>query len=359
MKSLGLATQMGLSLGLGAAGFESSQHHLKPHQKRPYRPLSNIVHAHINQKPAHASHPCSRLAHPSASVSLRAPRLTSFCISLSNIEPEAASSKSEALEPNVPKVSDIAHLLEKNENRLSLSDLEQSNHTLSFTTDRDLVIRHLGITDYAPTWTLMSQTASNILQQRTNHHKDPLQNKPQDQLWLLQHKPVFTLGAHADIKHLLSSDNIPAYWTDRAGEITYHGPGQLVLYPIFDLRQQVFPPGDLIHLLEQSVQNCLLDFGIESHLKPGAPGVYIDGKKIASVALRITKGVSTHGVSLNVNTNLKPFSQINPCGYAGLASTAMSEYVENLSVEQVGEIWLQHFLDLIANKHKAHSEKTS
>lgn len=142
-----------------------------------------------------------------------------------------------------------------------------------------------------------------------------------DEIWLLQHPPVFTLGQAGREEHLLSPGDIPVVKTDRGGQVTYHGPGQLIAYLMIDLKRKKIGVRELVNGIETSVINLLATYGVEGLTKKGAPGVYVDGAKIAALGLRISKGCSYHGLSLNVNMDLTPFSQINPCGYEGLAVT--------------------------------------
>lgn len=146
-----------------------------------------------------------------------------------------------------------------------------------------------------------------------------------DQLWLVEHPPVFTQGQAGKAKHLLFPGDIPVVQTDRGGQVTYHGPGQLVAYPLLDLRRLKMGVRDLVSAIEQTLVDTLADYGIAAYPKPDAPGVYVDGDKIASLGLRVRKGCSFHGLALNVDMDLSPFDRINPCGYQGLAMTQMRD----------------------------------
>jgi lipoyl(octanoyl) transferase len=145
-----------------------------------------------------------------------------------------------------------------------------------------------------------------------------------DQIWLLEHDPVFTLGMNADRVHLLAPGDIPVVQIDRGGQVTYHGPGQLVVYPLIDMRRAALSIRDLLNALERSVIEYVARFGIEAQCRAGAPGVYVQGRKLASVGLRVRRGGSYHGVAFNIDMDLEPFSRINPCGYAGLQMTQLS-----------------------------------
>lgn len=146
----------------------------------------------------------------------------------------------------------------------------------------------------------------------------------EDEIWVLEHDPVFTLGMNADPAHLRMPGDIPVVQVDRGGQVTYHGPGQLVLYPLVDLRRAGLGVRDLVTALEQSVIGSVSRWGILAATRPGAPGVYVAGAKLASVGIRVRRGASYHGVSVNVDMDLDPFGRINPCGYEGLAMTQIA-----------------------------------
>jgi len=142
-----------------------------------------------------------------------------------------------------------------------------------------------------------------------------------DELWLLEHPPVYTLGKAGRPEHVLNAGDIPVIHADRGGQVTYHGPGQVVCYLLLDLNRAGMGVKRLVHLLEQSVVELLAGYGIASFPRPDAPGVYVDGAKIASIGLRVRRGCTFHGLALNVDMDLEPFSRINPCGYPGLTVT--------------------------------------
>ncbi|MEO1078407.1 MAG: lipoyl(octanoyl) transferase LipB [Pseudomonadota bacterium] len=146
-----------------------------------------------------------------------------------------------------------------------------------------------------------------------------------DEFWLLQHPPVFTQGVAGRAEHLLAPGDIPVVSVDRGGQVTYHGPGQWVLYLLVDLRRRGLGVRALVTLIEQSLVDTLATFGISAAADPSAPGVYVDGAKIAALGLRVRRGCSYHGLSLNVDMDLEPFSRVNPCGYAGLEVTSMQQ----------------------------------
>ena len=172
-----------------------------------------------------------------------------------------------------------------------------------------LIVRHLGIRPYLQTWQDM-QTFT-----------DQRDADTPDEIWLLQHEAVYTQGQAGKAEHLLHQTEIPVVQSDRGGQITYHGPGQLIAYLLIDVRRKGLGVRQLVTAMEQAVIALLARSGIEAVAKPDAPGVYVAGAKIASLGLRIRRGCSFHGLALNVNLDLTPFSHINPCGYAGLAMT--------------------------------------
>jgi lipoyl(octanoyl) transferase len=159
-----------------------------------------------------------------------------------------------------------------------------------------------------------------------------------DEIWLLEHPPVFTLGLNADAGHVLAAGDIPVVKIDRGGQVTYHGPGQLVVYPLIDIRRMGLGVRDLVTALETAVIEYCAGLGIEAATKPGAPGVYVRGRKIGSVGIRIRRGASYHGLALNVNMDLEPFQRINPCGYAGLQMTQLADLGQpGPTVEEAGK----------------------
>ena len=159
-----------------------------------------------------------------------------------------------------------------------------------------------------------------------------------DEIWLLEHDAVFTLGTAADPSHVLNPGNIPIVQTDRGGEVTFHGPGQLVIYFLLDIKTKKIGPKALVANLQNLIQNILQHYSIESSFVEGAPGVYVGEKKIASLGLRISKGRTYHGISLNVDMDLEPFSRINPCGYEGLEVTQISHFDSNVTMEGVESV---------------------
>ncbi|MDU4301640.1 MAG: lipoyl(octanoyl) transferase LipB, partial [Eikenella corrodens] len=150
----------------------------------------------------------------------------------------------------------------------------------------------------------------------------------EDELWVVEHPPVFTQGMAGKAEHLLSRSNIPVVQIDRGGQITYHGPGQLVVYTLIDFKRRKISVRELVSRLENSIIATLAEYGIAAAADPKRPGVYVEGKKIASLGLRIKRGAVYHGLALNVNMDLSPFRQINPCGYAGLEMTQIADLVQ-------------------------------
>ena len=157
----------------------------------------------------------------------------------------------------------------------------------------------------------------------------------QNEIWMLEHPPIFTLGTAADKQHVLNANNIPVVQSDRGGEVTYHGPGQLVIYFMIDIKKTKLGPKSLVSTLQEFTQSLLKEYAIDSTFIEGAPGVYVGGKKIASIGLRISKGKTYHGISINVDMDLTPFSFINPCGYEGLEVAQIKDFKQDISVKDV------------------------
>jgi lipoyl(octanoyl) transferase len=187
-----------------------------------------------------------------------------------------------------------------------------------------VIVRWLGRVDYAATW------------QDMRAFTDRRDASTDDELWLLEHPPVFTLGMAADPGHVLDAGDIPVVQTDRGGQVTYHGPGQLVAYPLLDLRRHGLTVRSLVTLLEQSVIDLVTPSGIEAAARRDAPGVYVQGRKLASLGLRVRRGASYHGLALNVDLDPAPFQRINPCGMAGLTVTSLRQLGIDWSVEESG-----------------------
>ncbi len=184
-------------------------------------------------------------------------------------------------------------------------------------------IRHLGEVDYQKTWQKM-QDFTNSRQQGTV-----------DELWFLQHPPVYTLGKNGKLEHVLNSADIPVINSDRGGQVTYHGPGQIVVYTLLDLNRLKIGVRQLVTVIEQSVIDLLAGYGVDSNARRDAPGVYVNNAKIAALGLRVRKGCSFHGLALNVDMDLEPFSRINPCGYEGLEVTQLKNLVTGIEINDV------------------------
>ena len=183
-----------------------------------------------------------------------------------------------------------------------------------------LIVRQLGIQDYQEIWHKMQDFTDNRDEQTA------------DEIWLVQHPSVFTQGSAGKPEHLLNPTNIPVVQSDRGGQITYHGLGQQIMYVLIDIKRHKAKGNDLnvrdlVTALEQCVVKTLADYGIDAYPKPDAPGVYVDGKKICSLGLRIRKGCSFHGLALNIKMDLTPFRNINPCGYAGLEMCQLADFI--------------------------------
>ena len=162
-----------------------------------------------------------------------------------------------------------------------------------------------------------------------------------NEIWLLEHPPVFTLGTAADNSHILDPKDIPVVQSDRGGEVTYHGPGQLVIYFLLDIKKLGCGPNKLVVSIQEFIKELLSDLSIKSSFIKGAPGVYVNDKKIASIGLRISKNRTYHGVSINFDMDLKPFTYINPCGYEGLEVTQIKDFNRNISKLQLEELVIE------------------
>jgi lipoyl(octanoyl) transferase len=192
------------------------------------------------------------------------------------------------------------------------------------------MVRHLGLQDYEPVWQAMQQFTE-IRDKNT-----------EDEIWLVQHPRVFTLGKAGKQEHLLNTGDIPVVKVDRGGQVTYHAPGQLVAYLLLDLKRLNVGVRELVTRLENSIINVLAEYGIESESRHDAPGVYVGGKKIAALGLRVRRGCCFHGMALNVDMDLEPFARINPCGYEGLEITQIIDLVDDVDVDLIAQQLLSH-----------------
>ncbi|MCR9934693.1 lipoyl(octanoyl) transferase LipB [Vibrio antiquarius] len=198
-----------------------------------------------------------------------------------------------------------------------------------------LVVKRLGRQDYEPVWKAMHE----FTDQRTE--------ETPDEVWLVEHNPVFTQGQAGKAEHLINTGDIPVVQSDRGGQVTYHGPGQLVAYFLINLRRKKLGVRDLVTTIENLVINTLKAYNIDSDARPDAPGVYVDGKKICSLGLRIRKGCSFHGLALNVNMDLTPFLRINPCGYEGMEMVQVSQFGGPDNVEAVEKQLIEELVTLL------------
>lgn len=193
-----------------------------------------------------------------------------------------------------------------------------------------LRVRKLGRVDYEPVWRAM---------QRFTDERTEL---TVDELWLLEHSPVFTQGQAGKAEHLLAPGDIPVVQVDRGGQVTYHGPGQIVAYPLVDIRRRHIGVRDLVSRIEEAIIQVLKQYGVQGERRAGAPGIYVNGAKIASLGLRVRRGCAFHGLAFNIDMDLEPFQRINPCGFHGLEITQLVSFsavtlrdVEDLLVDQL------------------------
>lgn len=194
-----------------------------------------------------------------------------------------------------------------------------------------LKIRRLGIAAYEPVWREMQAFT------------DARDEDTPDELWLLQHPPVFTQGQSGKAEHLLAPGEIPVVQVDRGGQVTYHGPGQIVAYPLIDLHRRKLGVRNLVNLIEEAIIRVLSGFAVTGKRREGAPGIYVDGAKIAALGLRVRRGRSFHGLAFNIEMDLEPFSRINPCGYQGLPVTQLSALAE-VEIEEVETLLAQELV---------------
>lgn len=187
---------------------------------------------------------------------------------------------------------------------------------------RPIIFRHLGLRNYEQVWHAMQA------------YTDNRNSDSNDEIWFVEHTPVFTQGQAGKEEHMLFAGDIPVVKVDRGGQVTYHGPGQLVAYFLIDIKRLKIGVRELVTRIEKSLIELLNGYSIQAYPKADAPGVYVDEKKIASLGLRIRRGCSFHGLALNVNMDLAPFKQINPCGYAGLEMIQVSDYCDVSQVNQ-------------------------
>ncbi|EPW5459259.1 lipoyl(octanoyl) transferase LipB [Enterobacter hormaechei] len=201
----------------------------------------------------------------------------------------------------------------------------------------NILVRHLGLQPYEP------------VSQAMHDFTDRRDDTTPDEIWLVEHLPVFTQGQAGKAEHLLMTGDIPVIQSDRGGQVTYHGPGQQVMYVLLNLKRRKLGVRELVTLLEQTVVNTLAEYDIDAHPRADAPGVYVGEMKICSLGLRIRKGCSFHGLALNINMDLAPFQRINPCGYAGMEMTQMRQWVDTATPDNIRPVLLKNFLALLNN----------
>ena len=203
-----------------------------------------------------------------------------------------------------------------------------------------MIIKTIGLIDYEESLQRMREFTLRRAQ------------KEEDELWIVEHPPVYTMGLKTKPEHLPQvRQRIPLVQSDRGGQITYHGHGQIIIYALLDLRRLKLSVREAVRLLEQTVINLLLSLGINAIGDEARPGVYVQGKKIASLGLKIRNGYSYHGVALNVDMDISPFEQINPCGYANLSVTQLKDLDVNLSIDEISQRWVDQFLVLFGDKN--------
>jgi len=199
----------------------------------------------------------------------------------------------------------------------------------------DIKLKYLSLKEYEPVWRAMQSFT------------DARDENTIDELWMVQHPPVFTQGQAGKAEHILNAMDIPVIKVDRGGQVTYHGPGQIVIYPLIDLKRHKIGIKALINGIEEALIQTMAEYGVQAKRKEKAPGVYVDGKKIASLGLRVRKGCTFHGLAFNIRMNLEPFSRINPCGFAGLKVIQLSDLNTKIELEEVQEILINKLCKIL------------
>jgi lipoyl(octanoyl) transferase len=202
-----------------------------------------------------------------------------------------------------------------------------------------VIVRQLGLVDYEPTWRAMQDFTARRSAEAG------------DEIWLCQHPPVFTQGLAGKPEHLLRDIGVPVVKIDRGGQITYHGPGQVVAYLLLDLKRRGLTVKGLVNRMEQALIDLLAGYGVAAARLPGAPGVYVDGAKIGALGLKVKNGCCYHGLALNVAMDLAPFAAINPCGYEGMAVTQLSALCGETDVTRVGDKLVAHLQEQLMAPH--------
>lgn len=210
--------------------------------------------------------------------------------------------------------------------------------------ENTLIVRQLGRQRYMPIW------------QKMQDFTDTRDENTPDEIWLVEHESVFTQGQAGKDEHLLAPDDIEVIKVDRGGQVTYHGPGQQMMYVLFNLRRLKIGVRELVTWLEECIIESLAEYGIEAYAKADAPGVYVNDSKIASLGLRVRRGCSFHGLALNVNMDLSPFLRINPCGYAGMNMVQTKELDGPQNLESAGEGLVKHMIKKLNATQVKHTE---
>lgn len=210
--------------------------------------------------------------------------------------------------------------------------------------NRSIIVRQLGRQAYEPIW------------QKMQSFTDARDDNSPDEIWLVEHEPVFTQGQAGKAEHLLAPGDIPVVKVDRGGQVTYHGPGQQMMYVLFNLRRLKIGVRELVTWLEETIIDMLQEHGIEAYAKPDAPGVYVNDAKIASLGLRVRRGCSFHGLALNVNMDMSPFLRINPCGYAGMEMVQTSQLNGPATLIEAGNGLVEHMLKRLAAEQVIHTQ---
>ncbi|MAD89769.1 MAG: octanoyltransferase [Pseudoalteromonas sp.] len=211
-------------------------------------------------------------------------------------------------------------------------------------TQNTVIVRQLGLRSYEPIW------------QKMQDFTDTRDDNSPDEIWFVEHEPVFTQGQAGKAEHVLAPGDIPVIQVDRGGQVTYHGPGQQMMYVLFNLRRLKIGVRELVTWLEECIVDMLKEYDINAYAKPDAPGVYVDDSKIASLGLRVRRGCSFHGLALNVNMDMSPFMRINPCGYAGMNMVQTSELNGPSQLDEVAQGLVKHMLKRLNAEHVEHKE---
>ena len=210
--------------------------------------------------------------------------------------------------------------------------------------ERELIVRQLGRQRYMPIW------------QKMQSFTDTRDEHTADEIWLVEHEPVFTQGQAGKAEHLLNTGDIEVIQVDRGGQVTYHGPGQQMMYVLFNLRRLNIGVRELVTWLEECIIDTLKDYDIEAYAKADAPGVYVNDSKVASLGLRVRRGCSFHGLALNVNMDLSPFLRINPCGYAGMNMVQTTDLNGPQNLDQAGSGLIKHMIKKLNATVVKHTE---